>query len=140
MFTLPWLCFGDFNEILSLNEKSGGLDRNVVAIAEFRVAVRDCKLFDLGSIGYLFTWSNKQFGPSLISRFMCNKGWKTEFYDDLATNLVHWESDHSLVMMEIKGRQRSLVYEKKTFTRIHYEDMWSSYETCRNIVKEEWSK
>lgn len=50
MSTLPWLCFGDFNEILSLNEKSRGLDRNVVAIAEFRVAVRDCKLFDLGSI------------------------------------------------------------------------------------------
>ena len=75
-----------------------------------------------------------------LDSFMCNKEWKTEFYDDLATNLVHWESDHSLVMMGIKGRQRSLVYEKKIFTRIHYEDMRSSYETCRNIMKEEWSK
>lgn len=49
MSTLTWLCFGDFNEILSLNEKSGGLDRNAGAITEFRAVVRDCKLFYLGS-------------------------------------------------------------------------------------------
>lgn len=93
MSTLSWLCFGDFNKILSLNEKNKGLDRNVVVIAEFRVVVRDCKLFDLGIRGYPFTWSNKQFGQCLVEekldRFMCNQGWKTEFYDDLATNLVH---------------------------------------------------
>lgn len=25
--SLPWLCFGDFNEVLNLNEKLGGKDR-----------------------------------------------------------------------------------------------------------------
>lgn len=141
MSSLPWLCFGDF-KILNLNEKSEGLDRNAGAIAEFR-DVRECKLVDLGSRGYPFTWSNRQFGPCLIEekfdRFMCNQEWKIDFRDDLATNLAHWESDHRLIMMEINGRQRSLVYEKKTFTRIHYKDMCSSCEACKNIVNEEWS-
>lgn len=58
-----------------------------------------------------------QFGPKLIEekldRFLCNQEWRIEFFDDLATNLVHWESDHYQVMMEIRERQRSLGYEKK---------------------------
>lgn len=28
--------------------------------------------------------------------------------------------------------------KKRTFTRLHYKEMWSSYEVCQNIVKEEW--
>ena len=66
MSPLSWLCFGDFNEILNLNKKLGGLDKSAEAIREFREAIRDCNLFDLGSRGYSFTWSNKQFGPQLI--------------------------------------------------------------------------
>ena len=27
-FQLPWICFGDFNEILSMNEKMGGVQRS----------------------------------------------------------------------------------------------------------------
>lgn len=76
LFSLPWLCFGNFNEILNLNEKIGGLDKSVEAIEKFREAIRDCKLVDLGSRGYPFTWSNRQFGPQLIEekldRFFCN--------------------------------------------------------------------
>lgn len=74
-------------------------------------------MFDLGSRGYLFIWSNREFGPQLIEekldRFLCNQEWRVEFHNDLAINLVHWESDHFTIMMEINERQRSLVYEKK---------------------------
>lgn len=64
--SLPWLCFGDFNEILNPNEKIGGVNRNANLIAEFRDAVLDCKLIDLGSKGHPFTWCNRQFGPFCI--------------------------------------------------------------------------
>lgn len=56
---LPWLCFGDFNEVLNLNEKSGGRDRRASMVIDFREAIRDCGLMDLGSTGYPFTWSNR---------------------------------------------------------------------------------
>lgn len=68
--------------------KSGGLDRNDNAIAEFRDAVSECKLSDLerkvsecklsdlGSKRHPFTWSNRQFGPCHIEekldKFFCN--------------------------------------------------------------------
>ena len=47
LFNYPWLCFGDFNEILNLNEKLGGNDRCLNMVAEFREAVTDCSLVDL---------------------------------------------------------------------------------------------
>ena len=47
-----------------------------------------------------------------VRQFFCNQEQKAEFYDDLATNLVNWESDHYPILMEVKERQ-SLIYEKK---------------------------
>ena len=46
LFSLPWLCFRDFNEILNLNQKTGGVQR-------------DARVIDLGSRGHPFTWSNR---------------------------------------------------------------------------------
>ena len=127
-----------------MNEKSGGLDRKANVIVDFRDAVRECKFSDLGSTGHPFTWSNRQFGPNLIEekldRFFCNQEWRVEFHDDWATNLVHWESDHCPIILDVRERKRSLVYERKSFRRVHYEDMWIPYEECQNIVKSEWFK
>ncbi|KAH9679641.1 putative reverse transcriptase/RNA-dependent DNA polymerase [Citrus sinensis] len=61
MSSLPWLYFGDFNEIFNLNEKVGGNERNPSKVHEFRQVVRDCRLLDLGLKGYPFTWSNRSF-------------------------------------------------------------------------------
>lgn len=111
-------------------------------VADFREFVKDCKLEDVGYKGHPFTWSNRRFGPHYIEerldRFMCNQEWRAEFYDWPATNLIHWESNHCPIMMVVQNRQRSLNYEKRSFNRIHYEDMWSSYDECKNIVKREW--
>ena len=89
----PWLCFGDFNELLNSNEKMGSLDRNAGMVADFRESVKDCKLKDVGCRGHRLTWSNMRFGPHYIDerldRFMCNQKWRAKFYDCLATNLIH---------------------------------------------------
>jgi len=53
---LPWCILGDFNDILSPNEKKG---RNEIAnwlINGFRNAVIDAGLSDVHTDGYLFTW------------------------------------------------------------------------------------
>ena len=34
--TMPWVVFGDFNEILHLGEKIGGLDRDAKQMEDFR--------------------------------------------------------------------------------------------------------
>lgn len=49
-------------------------------------------------------------------------------------------SDHSPVLMEVYNRSNGLNYQIKRTSRIHYEDMWISYDTCKSIIKEEWHK
>lgn len=44
--SLPWLCFGDFNEILMPFEKIGGNDRDFNMMHDFREAIRECDLVD----------------------------------------------------------------------------------------------
>lgn len=50
-FFLPWLCFGDFNEILNFNKKMKGLDKSANIIADFKNVVQERKLIDLGIRG-----------------------------------------------------------------------------------------
>ena len=116
MSSKPWLCFGDFNEILSLNEKSGGNEKNIRMVSDFREAVRDSKLTDLGYKGYQFTWSNGRFGSHFVEerldRFLCNEEWGNHFQETKCTNLVSVGSDHYPIMMEVKEKGSGLHCEK----------------------------
>lgn len=42
--------------------------------------------------------------------------------------------------MEAMGRGNGGHYSRKTFSIVHYEDTWSSYDECKDIIKQEWSK
>lgn len=52
----PYVFFGDFNEILRMDEMEGGAIRNENNISAFRRCVDDCNLVDLGFCGRCFTW------------------------------------------------------------------------------------
>lgn len=57
---LPWVCVGDFNDILSSEEKRGGRMRPNWMIQGFRGVVRDAGLQDIGLEGYPFTWERSR--------------------------------------------------------------------------------
>jgi hypothetical protein len=44
----PWLCAGDFNEILRAKEQLGGNPHSERQMTAFRDCLMDCNLFDLG--------------------------------------------------------------------------------------------
>ena len=55
-FTGLWCIFGDFNDILDVNEKRGRNIRPQWLINGFRQAVLDSSLSDIPVEGHLFTW------------------------------------------------------------------------------------
>jgi hypothetical protein len=59
---LPWLCAGDFNEVIAQHEHQGVNLRSRAQMSAFRDCLEDCELSDLGFKGYPFTWNNKQEG------------------------------------------------------------------------------
>ncbi|KAA8550375.1 hypothetical protein F0562_002059 [Nyssa sinensis] len=63
---LPWLCFRDFNEILSLNEKRGMASTPNWQLRAIREVVNDCGFRDLGFSGFPFIWSNNKVYPNTV--------------------------------------------------------------------------
>jgi len=65
-FHLPWLCLRDFNEVLSADEKTGGVRRTQKQMEGFRSTVNTCGFKDLGYTGPRFTWCNMQEGEDKV--------------------------------------------------------------------------
>lgn len=61
-----WVVIGGFNELLVPLEKLGGQDRLDKQMGDFKEALSDCNLYDLGFSGVLFTWCNNREGDQRI--------------------------------------------------------------------------
>lgn len=59
---LPWICVGDYNEVLRPEEHLGIAARDPVQMRGFREAVDVCGLIDLGYIGRDWTFEKKVRG------------------------------------------------------------------------------
>lgn len=73
---IPWILIGDFNDVLSFNEKLGGNSVNQTRVREFKRMLDDCHLLNLAFEGPGFTWCNKcDNGPfilELLDGAICN--------------------------------------------------------------------
>jgi hypothetical protein len=56
---IPWMCAGDFNEVLVGEEQFGKNDREAWQMDAFQDVVADCGLNNLGFQGLPYTWDNK---------------------------------------------------------------------------------
>ncbi|CDP11116.1 unnamed protein product [Coffea canephora] len=63
---LPWLCIGDYNEVLSQNEFQGFGPQNNWQIMNFCQALMDSNLHDVGYEGFTYTWSHSWAYPNTI--------------------------------------------------------------------------
>jgi hypothetical protein len=63
---LPWMVCGDFNEITEISEKLGNRGRTHGLMQNFREALSDSGLLDLGYSGPKFTWCNMQGEQSIV--------------------------------------------------------------------------
>ncbi|KAG8655626.1 hypothetical protein MANES_04G060201v8 [Manihot esculenta] len=74
----PWIVQGDFNAILSNQERSG--DAEVDSSSEdFKECIMSAALSEMRTRGCYFTWTNNQLGPARIwqklDRCLVNMAW-----------------------------------------------------------------
>lgn len=95
---LPWLCAGDFNEIVEQSEKEGAAIRRESHMVGFRDALEACGLCDLGFIGPRFTWCNRRTGDSFtkerLDRAVADRAWCSRFHSAAVHILASCTSDH----------------------------------------------
>jgi hypothetical protein len=102
---LPWLCAGDFNEILHQDEQLGRNERSENQMELFRDCLTDCRLHDLGYSGYDFTWDNRREGADNV-QVRLDRATSTSSFLDLfpMTSVEHIpteESDHMALLVRV---------------------------------------
>ncbi|CAD6254338.1 unnamed protein product [Miscanthus lutarioriparius] len=120
----PWLCVGDFNEVLVEGEKEGGPKRKQVYMDSFKEASEDCDLNDLGFEGDPFMWRNnshtsEHYIRERLDRVVAYGEWITRFPLYQVINGEPRHSDYlpiivdtnSLVRRGNQGRQHVFHFE-----------------------------
>lgn len=127
-----WLVMGDFNIILSLQDKNG-IPSNISDILAFRATVNDTGLFDVPLQNKAFTWSNGRRNPILerLDRALISQDWLLRFLRSTLKALPRPRSDHS-----------PLVLSAFTFIPspclFRFESCWLHCHSLPDVVSNSW--
>jgi len=126
---LPWVCIGDFNEVLHRSEHDGVQERSYAQIAGFREMVDVCGLYDLGYEGRSWTYERRVAGGSYcrvrLDRALATPEWSTRFPDAMVLHMTAAASDHGPILLKWKpARSRPKPKGKRPF---RYELMWETH-------------
>ncbi|KAL0008379.1 hypothetical protein SO802_009881 [Lithocarpus litseifolius] len=135
---LPWLCAGDFNELLKSHEKLGGRLRSYGQMQLFREALDECGLFDLNFIGKKFTWfKHYPNGGSVwerLDRAVCTAEWFSLFPATKVRTLSCVSSDHNPIIILPDG------IAPKKLKPWRFEQLWLECEGCHDTITAAWSE
>jgi hypothetical protein len=143
-YDLPWICSGDFTEILFACEKEGGPMRPEVCMNKFRSALEDCDLQDLGFVGDPFTWRNNHheaahFIKERLDRVVANSAWRGLFPFVRVINGDPRHSDHRPIIIDVgSGGRREWIGEADILPK--FEARWLEEEEFAAQVEEAWAK
>ena len=102
---LLWLMMGDFNELLSRNDKLGGNPLNPRGVQLFKDCLDSCGMVDLGFHGPKFTWVNKRevgrFIQERLDRGFTNIDWRDLYPEAAVHHLACTYSDHCPVLLNL---------------------------------------
>uniref|UniRef100_A0A453KYM4 Reverse transcriptase domain-containing protein n=2 Tax=Aegilops tauschii subsp. strangulata TaxID=200361 RepID=A0A453KYM4_AEGTS len=140
---LPWLCAGDFIEVLYGHEKKGGPGRSQRSMEKFRMALLECGLRDLGYSGDKYTWRNNShearfYIKERLDQAVATREWCARFPSYQVTNGDPRHSDHRPVTISVEGtkRQSRRLGNGNTF---RFEAKWLEEEECEDIVTNAWN-
>ena len=136
---LPWLCIGDFNEVLHRSEHVGVNERSNAQIAAFRDVVDVCGLMDLGYIGVPWTFEKRVAGGSFcrtrLDRALASPSWCGRYPLATLHHLSAATSDHLPILLRLDGEGEQAQPAMKPF---RYEVMWESHEGFNSVLEHKW--
>lgn len=139
--SLPWVCLGDFNEILASDEKNGGVHRPMAPMLEFRNTLLHCGLIDLGFNGYCFTRSNgrgeEAFVEERLDRAVASTEWCEMFPRVKVSHLSISYSDHDPILMGMAPPNQP---QRRRCKIQRFEEKWVAHTECESVVRSSWTQ
>ncbi|XP_075083580.1 uncharacterized protein LOC142167314 [Nicotiana tabacum] len=112
----PWLVRGDYNIILTEEEKYGGLPVYLSEVENFAHCVDTCALYDLGFKGSLYIWWNGRCDDACIFKkldiFLANQQFQDLFAALEVEHLIKYSFDHAPILLSYNV---NIVQVKKPF-------------------------
>jgi endonuclease/exonuclease/phosphatase family metal-dependent hydrolase len=139
----PWMCIGNFNEVLHRSEHVGVQERSLAQIAGFREMVDVCGLRDLGFTGRSWTYEKKVTGGSYcrvrLDRALASAEWCSRFPLATVENLAATSSDHGPILLrwDPKLDMRTRRGRRSSFK---YELMWETHTDFSSMMSQTWQK
>lgn len=127
---------GDFNDILSNNEKEGGNYIMASSLRDFKEFVAWNELTDLGYDEYPFTWQNNRDAMPIqqrLDRGLATIEWHNFYPDAKIRHVVLEGSDHALLIL---STEKVRAWNSRSFL---YDARWSKTQECRDLVVEDWN-
>jgi hypothetical protein len=139
MSALPWCVVGDFNDLLSQEDKRGLHPHPNWLCNGFRNAVGDCDLTDIQLEGYPYTWAKSIGSPNIVEerldRAMANSNWLALHPETKLVNIIASHSDHNPILLHTAHAVRS--WNNYTF---RFENGWLKEEDIGEIVEDVWGR
>ena len=137
MSSLPWCIIGDFNDLLSQQDKAGIHPHPNWLCMGFREVVDDCALSDIKLHGHPFTRIKSPGTDRVLEErldmAMGNSEWLQGFPEVKLTNLLTSHSDHTPILLDIIPTVRSRYnYSFK------FENSWLLEDDIEEVVMDSW--
>lgn len=136
-YNRPWMIGGDFNDIISSNEKFGGRPMKSSRSSKMLKYINNCNLIDLGFKGCKFTRSNHRKKKGLImerlGRILANEEWLKNFPNATTTHLPKTYSGHNPILVKLNN---GCNYTHKPF---RLENIWCTHPDFVNVVASNWN-
>ncbi|KAK4382071.1 hypothetical protein Sango_2907300 [Sesamum angolense] len=127
----PWIVGGDFNTVLSPDERSGGSAPSGVAMSDFHVAIADCALVDAGYVGSPYTWYSRRLRRRL-DRVLISSCWMSVFPKMQVAHLELSQSDHRGLLVEAECTAE---WKVSSFC---FQHMWTTHFEFLGVVRRNW--
>ncbi|KAK3193103.1 hypothetical protein Dsin_024413 [Dipteronia sinensis] len=143
MAVLPWIFWGDFNEIINNAENEGGIQKPSSQLNTFHYALDLCGLQDLGFEGPPFMWCSKRVCSDMfqerLDRFVSNFQWMNLFGNSKVSHLEFSKSDHIPILREVwQLNDVPLVNSPGCHCCFQFEECWADLRECAVVIEENW--
>ena len=103
----PWMVVGDFNTIVSSEERKGGSIPSLSTMNDFVSVINSLALQDYGYVGSTFTWCNKHQGRTRmwqrLDRALVSVEWGEKFSITSVEHAGMGQSDHCPLIRPLIG-------------------------------------
>ncbi|XP_057432405.1 uncharacterized protein LOC130725171 [Lotus japonicus] len=134
----PWLAAGDFNEIMSPSEVSGG-DFCQMRANRMLAMVEECEFIDFGATGRQFTWERKHNGRRTIAkrldRSIGDVSWYHNFPEAYVEHLARVYSDHCPILVRCNDPTGDHVNRPFRFLAA-----WSTHPSFEPLICDTWKE